>query len=242
MRALLIGSILAGFVAVAAAQGNQAPPLNMPFDAAYMVAGPGETTPLTSFSLDGAPPSLLVDMPAGTSWDYWFSGASSTWRSPTGASFRMDYYTSAIDDKLWFTPPAATWAASKALGNWSITAIHSQVELVIIYGGGAPIVWGRGTAIVPFSVVAPMPGDFNHSGSVDDFDYGMWQEAFGLTSLGDGNGDQLTNAADYTIWRDTFGSVPGAAAVNGTAVPEPATAVLALLGALSACSSARKSS
>lgn len=230
MRVFLIVSILAGFAEVAAAQGNQPPPLNMPFDAAYMVAGPGETTPLTSFSLDGAPPSLLVDMPAGTSWDYWFSGASSTWRSPSGASFRMDYYTSASDDKLWFTPPAATWAASKALGNWSVTAVHSQVELVFIYGVGAPIVWGRGTAIVPFSVVAPMPGDFNHSGAVNQADYSVWQEAFDTTAMGDGNGDQLTNAADFTVWRDAMGTA-GAAITNSAAVPEP-TALLVLLALL----------
>jgi hypothetical protein len=78
MRALLVFSMLAAPSVAATAQGIVRQPLNLPFDAAYMVAAPGDTTPLTGFSLGGAPPTLLLDMPAGTSWDNWFSSVGST--------------------------------------------------------------------------------------------------------------------------------------------------------------------
>jgi hypothetical protein len=225
MRERLTFSILAACAATASAQGIQRQPLNLPFDAAYMVAAPGDTTPLTSFSWGGAPPTLLLDMPAGTSWDYWFSSVGSTWRSPSGATLSVEYYTQADQDKLWFSPPAATWSASQAVGNWSISAVHTQVELVMIYGVGAPIVWGRGSATVPFTVTAPLPGDFNQNGAIEHADYEVWRGAYGATSQGDANGDSTSDAADYTTWRDQMGSGPSSQAA---AVPEPGTALLAL--------------
>ncbi len=77
--------------------------------------------------------------------------------------------------------------------------------------------------------------DFDHDGDVDQTDYAIWKGAFNLNQLGDANGDGLSNAADYTLWRNQLGSSPGAGSGglsldrNLSAVPEPATAVLALV-------------
>lgn len=69
-----------------------------------------------------------------------------------------------------------------------------------------------------------LSADFDHDGDVDTTDYGIWRGAFGLNQLGDANGDNASNAADYILWRKQLGSVPGAGAtVDGViaTVPEP---------------------
>jgi hypothetical protein len=82
---------------------------------------------------------------------------------------------------------------------------------------------------------APIPGDYNHDGTVDAADYNLWQADFGSTTnfAADGNANGAVDAADYTIWRDHLGEIaggPGAAA----AVPEPSAIVLCLIGGLAA--------
>lgn len=68
--------------------------------------------------------------------------------------------------------------------------------------------------------------DFDHDGDVDLTGYSIWRAAFDLTTLGDANGDNVSNAADYVLWRKQSGSTPGAGALAGGAVPEPASATL----------------
>lgn len=50
------------------------------------------------------------------------------------------------------------------------------------------------------------PGDYNADGSVDAADYTVWRDSLG--SLGelsaDGNGDGMANQADYQIWRQAY--------------------------------------
>jgi hypothetical protein len=53
------------------------------------------------------------------------------------------------------------------------------------------------------------PGDYDHSGTVDNLDYDKWIADFGMTvtpfTESDGNGDGRVSAADYTVWRDHYG-------------------------------------
>jgi hypothetical protein len=78
-----------------------------------------------------------------------------------------------------------------------------------------------------------VPGDYNGDGSVDESDYAAWRGGF--ASMSDhGNGDGVVDAADYVIWRKHAAlSGAGSAAVNSQNVPEPATAILAVLIAAS---------
>ncbi|QDT70073.1 Matrixin [Planctomycetes bacterium MalM25] len=83
------------------------------------------------------------------------------------------------------------------------------------------------------SLIPELLGDFNSDGVVDAGDYTVWRDTLGsLVSAytgADHNGDGQVNSADYTLWRDNFGATLGAA----VAVPEPAAAVpvaLLLLG------------
>jgi hypothetical protein len=81
--------------------------------------------------------------------------------------------------------------------------------------------------------------DFDEDGDVDFTDFAIWKGAFNLNQLGDATGDNISNAADYTIWRDQLGSksdgIPGSGSLSladlGTAaVPEPGTLVLLVAG------------
>jgi hypothetical protein len=81
--------------------------------------------------------------------------------------------------------------------------------------------------------------DFDHDGDVDSTDYDIWRHAYNLNQLGDANGDNLSDARDYVLWRKQFGSHSGAGAgLEGASVPEPGAALLLLVAG--ACVSVRR--
>jgi hypothetical protein len=88
-----------------------------------------------------------------------------------------------------------------------------------------------------------IPGDYNSDGAVDAADYAVWRDNLGgLTSLA--NDDTAgVGPDDYDRWQTHFGepSTPGAGASSNVAVPEPATIVLILLGAMGGWRIATKS-
>jgi hypothetical protein len=70
------------------------------------------------------------------------------------------------------------------------------------------------------TVSAPLAGDYNHNGVVDAADYVLWRKGL----------DTTFTQADYDTWRGNFGLSGGSGAISGSAVPEPATMVVAILG------------
>jgi hypothetical protein len=69
---------------------------------------------------------------------------------------------------------------------------------------------------------------------VDAADYTVWRNSLGSeTSLAaDGDGDRIVDHDDYLVWRDNYGNAAVSEGVPANAIPEPATAVLLLAGAL----------
>ncbi|MCA9184487.1 MAG: hypothetical protein R3E01_03385 [Pirellulaceae bacterium] len=82
-----------------------------------------------------------------------------------------------------------------------------------------------------FTLSSPLPGDYNGNGIVDAADYTIWKDSFGSASdlAADGNGDGVVDAADYTVWKDNFGLAGGM--TFSIAVPESSCLTLMSLAA-----------
>lgn len=79
-----------------------------------------------------------------------------------------------------------------------------------------------------------LPGDFNGDGLVDGADFTVWRDAEGASvavgTSADGNFDGRVTDADYEVWKTNFGSaVVSGGSAAGAQVPEPETAVIAVL-------------
>lgn len=87
---------------------------------------------------------------------------------------------------------------------------------------------------IPFSyevVANGLVGDFNDDGFVDAADYTVWRDTFateGVNLPADADGNGIVNLADYHLWRDHFGT--SSAISVGAAVPEPGS--IAIVAAL----------
>jgi len=81
-------------------------------------------------------------------------------------------------------------------------------------------------------------GDYDFNSTVNTADYTLWRSSFASTTnaAADGNGNGKVDAADYVLWRKTLGQSggpgTGAGSLLGTAVPEPASALLIAAGIL----------
>jgi hypothetical protein len=92
----------------------------------------------------------------------------------------------------------------------------------------------KGLIVVDVSDAAST-GDFNDDDVVDGADFLAWQRNVGVTSnatlaMGDGTRDKKVNFRDLDVWKFQWGESGAHHAV--TAVPEPATTLLATIGML----------
>jgi hypothetical protein len=73
-------------------------------------------------------------------------------------------------------------------------------------------------------------GDYNGDGAVNAADYTVWRDNLGGPGLPNEGGISpgTVDQADYTFWRSRYGATTPAA--TATAVPSPASALLALIG------------
>ncbi|MCA9184807.1 MAG: spondin domain-containing protein [Pirellulaceae bacterium] len=76
-------------------------------------------------------------------------------------------------------------------------------------------------------------GDYNRDLSVDAADYTVFKDTFGMSAPvgfgADGNANGTVDAADYTIWRDNFGSVASSPDAVIASIPEPSSKMLAFV-------------
>ncbi|MEO1496890.1 MAG: family 43 glycosylhydrolase [Planctomycetota bacterium] len=79
-----------------------------------------------------------------------------------------------------------------------------------------------------------LAGDYNNNGTVDVADYTVWRDTLGSIGTGlaaDGNRDGQVTQLDYDVWRANFGATSAAVNVAGGEVPEPSAFLLLGLGA-----------
>lgn len=146
----------------------------------------------------------------------------------------------------WFinqTNNAAAFGNYTVLGKVTLgTSIIDQIpflnNLPILQGSGLESmpIYNNGEVIITKAARIPiLPGDYNLSGSVTSADYTLWRQNFGSTTnaAADGNGNGRVDAADYVIWRNaTSGAGSGAGGLEVGGVPEPGSALLLLVGGL----------
>ena len=123
------------------------------------------------------------------------------------------------------------------------TSIIDQIPFL----ANAPGLAGTGFESTPFynndliviqrAVRIPViPGDFNFSGSVTTADYTVWRNNFGSSTnlAADANGNGIVDAGDYDIYRKKLSQSPGSGSgsLAGFNVPEPASGLLIFAGML----------
>jgi hypothetical protein len=75
---------------------------------------------------------------------------------------------------------------------------------------------------------APIPGDYDASGVVDQNDHAVWRSTYGSRDslAADGNGNGEVDTADFIIWRKAYGAAQAAGATAAAALPPAASAVV----------------
>jgi hypothetical protein len=139
-----------------------------------------------------------------------------------------------------FTPAAGqSFDLLNATGG--ITGQFSSITLPPLLTGGHGPFWNlvyTNTDVI-LRLIASPTGDYNHNGIVDTADYVVWRDELGQTGFnlpadGDGDGDNTITQTDDNVWRGNFGNHygSGSGAVANAAVPEPATIIMLIIGAL----------
>jgi hypothetical protein len=98
-------------------------------------------------------------------------------------------------------------------------------------GLGWKLAYNSGEAVL--QVV--LPGDYNGDNIVDAADYVVWRMTFGQMGNGlaaDGNGNGEIDSGDFILWRAHFGQTVGGGSTTRGGVPEPQTLAMLLMGAL----------
>jgi hypothetical protein len=135
-----------------------------------------------------------------------------------------------------FTPTAGnTFQIMTATGG--IVGTFASASLPVLSG----LMWQLDYQPNSLSLNLAITGDYNHNGVVDAADYVVWRKTLGQSGTGltaDGNASGLIDSGDFDVWRAHFGQTAGGVSGVGTnaAVPEPASALMLLMGVLVVCS------
>jgi hypothetical protein len=97
-------------------------------------------------------------------------------------------------------------------------------KLVLELDGGVGQLFKFNTGDPFLGIMQPTSGDYNGDGAVDAADYVIWRK----------DPDTFGGDAGYTTWRANFGRTAADGALHGSpsAVPEPATVVMFIMGAI----------
>ncbi|MEO0530149.1 MAG: SpoIID/LytB domain-containing protein [Planctomycetota bacterium] len=132
----------------------------------------------------------------------------------------------------WRLDRDADWEAWAGAGNGSIDGLNVSLDSIQLFGSSDATVFLDSVFWDPNDVFSATEiGDFNLDGSVDLLDLDILGANFGSSGVssseGDANGDGTVDLLDLDILGANFGE-----SASSAALPEPQTAILALLGGL----------
>jgi hypothetical protein len=84
----------------------------------------------------------------------------------------------------------------------------------------------------------PLLGDYNNNGVVDTADYVLWRKGGPLQNEAHNPG--TVSQEDYTEWRSRFNNPAGGSGLGDAPIPEPTTAMLALLAGIATVAAGRR--
>jgi hypothetical protein len=149
--------------------------------------------------------------------DYSITFSGNVFNEPPGPINESDPAAGAVD--MHFLTLDTSSPGMKS-GTLTITSASQQVQ--------------NGLVNIPisFEVLAPggVPGDFNEDDKVDAADYVLWRKNETANNPLPNDDGLATQADRFNLWRENFGEMemPGGGA--GGAVPEPAAALLLVVG------------
>ncbi len=116
----------------------------------------------------------------------------------------------AIDSLKLFTPTVLE--VDTVTGQMSIVGASDLTGYEIKSEAGSlnPAGWTAGNLDAQnFGPPAPLTADFNNDNTVDAADYTVWRNTYGSSDQGDANGDGATDQNDYLLWKQQFGQSVG---------------------------------
>jgi hypothetical protein len=139
--------------------------------------------------------------------------------------------TLTVSDINGFTPAANN---SFDILDWgTLSGTFSTIVLPSLSGG---LAWNTSqlyTAGILSIDSVGLPGDYNHNDVVDAADYVVWRNTLGQTVTtgtgADGNGNGVIDSNDYAFWRGHFGMTAGSGSSAATSAAVPEPATLVML-------------
>jgi FG-GAP-like repeat/ASPIC and UnbV len=149
-------------------------------------------------------------------------------RDAIGAFITIDPKTSVVGDEM----VKEITAGSNFLSQNDLTALFGlgsgfgSIDLITIDWPSGIVEQLRNVSPdqILHLVEGVLTGDYNHDGIVDAADYTVWRDEFGSTGTGlaaDGNNDNTINQLDYDIWKNNFGDTQSGAGSAAQNAPVP---------------------
>jgi hypothetical protein len=119
----------------------------------------------------------------------------------------------------------------------SVTGVFSDVNAPIFNGHTLDLVYSANQVTLHVIDAILLPGDYSHNGTVDAADYTLWRDNFGSSTSLPNDDTAGVGQDDYDRWKANFGQSAGAgnSAFENVAVPEPATLLPLMLAVVSWC-------